>query len=259
LKDNSRLFVPSLVSAFSIGFLFGFLEVEIPQLSIIFFYEQYVSGNYAVYNAINIIVAVSVFVILMFAVSSSFHRSFLRDVFSGDKRHFSTATAWNMAKFSMIFSFGLISSITFSEIVSTDFFVKSLSMWVDEISADMSAWAFHILYFATALLLLAIFGAMLIKRSFSQKEAFRNFLGISSLASVLYLLNRFVANQLLHIRLLVPIFFLIFAVPTYAFVRMRDKHRRCPICGNQLLVLSKPLLSCPHCQNNLYSWAIYSF
>lgn len=259
LKDNSRLFVPSLWSAFSLGFLYGFLEVESPYLSIIFLYEQYLAGNYVVYNALDVLVAIFFFIILMFAVSSSFHKSFLRDVFSGDKRHFLTTAALNIAKFSMIFSLGWVTSIILISLGTQEFFNNLLSTWVDELFTYLAAWAAQTLFFATTLLFLSIFGAMLIKRSFSNKDAVRNFLGISILSSFLYILNRFVAHQILNNYLLIPPLFLIFTILTYAFVRIRDEHRRCPVCGNRLLILAEPQLACPHCQNNLYSWAIYSF
>jgi Zn-dependent protease with chaperone function len=253
LKDNAKLFVPSLWCAFSIGYLFGFIEFEVPQLSIIFFYEQFSVGNTSLLDVLAPVVTIIVFSILMLAVSSVFHKSFLRSALNGDRRRFSIEAAKNIAKFSAVFSFGWILSYLLEKLGA------GATLTLSDMMDTATAWFSHILYFGSALVFLSIFAVMLIRRSFSQKEAFKNFLGLSFLASALYLLNRIVANQLLQNKLLLVVFFFIFAGSTYAFIKAKDKNRRCPVCGNQLLILSKTASTCPHCKNDLYSWALYPF
>lgn len=259
LKDNSKLFIPSLVVAFSIGFLYGILEFKLPQfIATIISFEQMTREIFPpYYEVLSAFTSILIFSISMFAISSGFHKSILKDTFIDNSRYFSTKTVLNIVKFSLVFSLGWVFSFIMGSIETFGVYITELSTWASEFPLYPAVWLYHALYFLPSVIFLSFFTSMLIRRSFSKKEVKKNFLIITVLSSILYVLNRFVANQLLSNKALIVVFFLIFSVGAYALIKTRDKKLHCPQCNNKLLVTLTPELLCPHCQHNLYSWAVY--
>ena len=261
LKDNSSLFTPSLWVAFSIGYFYGLLETRLPVLKmLIFSFEQMAMGNVDLLNVgFRAFSSIFVFTILMLAIGSSFHKSILKDTFIDNVRYFSTSTILNVIKFSLVFSLGWLTDGIVSHIEVAGGYLGQVSILVRDLPIYPLVWILHAVYFSIAMIFLSIFAPMLIRRSFSEKEAKKNFLMISILSSILYIINRFVAVEILHNKPLLIVFFLIFSVVTYTFIRIRDRKLCCPNCNNRISHLPKPQLHCPNCHRDLYSWAIYSF
>ena len=267
LKNNSRLFTPGLWAAFAIGFFYGITELSLSFLKTLIFSISSLewiamrSGEYQSNVEINIafraFISIFIFTILMLAISSSFHKSILKDVFIDDVRYFSTVTVLNVIKFSLVFSLGWLTNsiILFTQFVS----LYEINILIGDFLDIAKAWIFHAIYFSITLIFLLIFTSMLIRRSFSKKEAEKNFLMITVFSSILYIINRFGAIEILHNKPLVIVIFLIFSVVTYTFIRIKDKRLCCPNCNNKISNLSRLKLNCPNCHHNLYSWAVYSF
>lgn len=266
LKNNSRLFIPSLWAAFAIGFFYGLIELSSSFLKTLIFSisslewiamgsEEY-QPNAETNIAFRAFISIFIFTILMLAISSSFHKSILKDVFIDNVRYFSTATVLNVIKFSLVFSLGWLTHtiILFPQFVS----LYEINILIGAFLDIAKAWIFHAIYFSIALVFLLIFASMLIRRSFSKKEAERNFLMVTVFSSILYIIIRFGAIEILHNKPLIIVIFLIFSVVAYTFIRMKDKRLCCPSC-NKKIDFSVLRLRCPNCQQNLYPWAIYSF
>jgi len=253
LRDNSRLFTPSLLVALTIGYFYGVIESRSSILKT-FIFSRGLMGIAELNVDFRAYISIFIFTILMLAISSSFHKSILKDVFVDNARYFSTATILNVVKFSLAFSAGWL----------TDTIVSlPAEMGIDTLIRDLpiypQVWVLHAAYFSTALIFLLIFASMLIRRSFSAKEAEKNFLMITVLSSLLYIINRFFAIETLHNKPLLIVFFLIFSVVTYTFIKVKDRKLCCPNCNNKISNLSGLKLNCPNCHYNLYSWAVYSF
>ena len=267
LKNNSRLFTPSLWVAFAIGFFYGLIELSLSSLKTLIFsissleWTAMGSAEYQPNVELNIafraFISIFIFTILMLAVSSSFHKSILKDVFIDNARYFSTATILNVIKFSLAFSLGWLTYtiISFPQVV----FLYEINILIGDLFDIAKAWIFHAIYFSIVLVFLLIFASMLIRRSFSKKEAEKNFLIITVFSSILYIINRFIAIEILHNKPLLIVFFLIFSVVTYTFIKIKDRKLCCPNCNNKISNLSRLKLNCPNCRHNLYSWAVYSF
>ena len=267
LKNNSRLFIPGLWAAFAIGFFYGIIEFSLSILKTLIFSISSLewiamrSGEYQPNVEINIafraFISIFIFTILMLAISSSFHKSILKDVFIDNVRYFSTATILNAIKFSLVFSLGWLTNtiILFTQFVS----LYEINTLIGDFLDIAKAWIFHAIYFSITLIFLLIFASMLIRRSFSKKEAEKNFLMITVFSSILYIINRFVAIEILHNKPLLIVVFLIFSIVTYAFIKIKDRRLCCPNCNNKTSNLSGLDLKCPNCYHNLYSWAVYSF
>ncbi len=266
LKNNLSLFIPSLWVAFSVGFFYGLIELYLH------FFKEILSDSFWVADykpALNIgfraSISIFIFFILMLAVSSSFHKSILKDIFIDRTGFFSTGTTLNITKFSLVFSLGFLTIyiMEFPRVVS----LYEINTLMRELLDIAKAWIFQAIYFSIALIFLLIFASMLIRRSFSKKEAEKNFLIVTVFSSFLYVVNRFVAIETLvsvgigkiFSWLLIIVFFLIFSVVTYTFIKIKDRRLRCPNCNSKILDLTGLKLNCPNCQHNLYSWAIYSF
>ena len=269
LKDNSGLFTPSLWVAFSIGFFYGLIESCSNLLIFLIFsdysflvqFEQVASSGVFQPIFLNIHVLafsdIFIFPILMIAISSSFHKSILKDVFVDNTGYFSTATMLKSIKFSLVFSLGWVTDTLFLHIQGISTYGINIVMGL---LLDLAKyWIIQAFYFSMALIFLLIFASMLIRRSFSKKEAERNFLTITILSSVLYLINFFVANVILLNKPMVIVFFLIFSVLAYIFIKIKDRRLCCPNCNNKISNLSGLKLNCPNCHHDLYSWAVYPF
>lgn len=266
LKNNQSLFNPSLWVAFSIGFFYGIIELSLSFLKTLIFSisslewiamgsEEY-QPNTEINIAFRAFISIFIFTILMLAISSSFHKSILKDVFIDNVRYFSTATVLNVIKFSLVFSLGWLTNI----IILFTLFVSlyEINILIGDFLDIAKAWIFHAIYFSIALFFLLIFASMLIRRSFSKKEAWRNFLIVTVFSSILYIIIRFGAIEILNNKPLIIVIFFIFSVVAYTFIRIKDKRVCCPGC-NKKIDFSVLRLRCPNCQQNLYSWAIYSF
>ncbi|MCZ7382178.1 MAG: M48 family metalloprotease [Candidatus Methanoperedens sp.] len=262
LKNNSSLFNPSLWVAFSIGFFFGLIELTMPFFNQIFSlsYSEWAAmanQNYQptgeTYLGLRVIISIFVFPILMLAVSSSFHKSILRDIFINNKKYFTSATVLNLIKFSLVFSLGWLTYtiISFPTIVS----LYEINILIRDLLDIANTWLKHAFDFSIVLLYIIIFASVLIRRSFSRKEAVRNFFVVSVLSSLLYIINRYYFVETLHNRSLLIVFFLIFSVLTYTFIKMKDKNLFCPCC-NKKIDFSILQSNCPDCQQELYPWAI---
>jgi Zn-dependent protease with chaperone function len=263
LKNNLSLFVPSLWVAFAVGLFYGLIEFyslffKSAIFSDTFWIAATGSGEYQPPLDIGFMAFISIFIftILMLAVSSGFHKSILKDTFIDNTGYFSTAKILNIIKFSLAFSLGWVTIplIGFPTVVyRAD--VDLLGDFLDVVIG----WIYQAIYFSISLIFLLIFATMLIRRSFSKKDAEKNFLLITVFSSILYIINRFVAIEILHNKPLLIVFFLIFSVVTYAFIKIKDRRLCCPNCNSKISNLSGLNLNCPNCHFNLYSWAVYSF
>lgn len=262
LKNNKSLFVPSLWLAFSIGLSYSIIELySLFFKTLIFSDAIWVAamegGEYQVPtgDAFRAFISIIFFTILMLAVSSSLHKSILKDIFIDNTGYFSLAKILDIIKFSLVFSFGY--SITpllgFLTVVGRED-VNFLSDFFDVVNA----WIYHAVYFSIAMIFLLIFARMLIQRSFSKKESQKNYLLITVIFSILYLINRFIAVETLVSKPLVIVFFFIFSAIAYTVIKKNDEKLLCPGCGKKIDI-NNIQLNCPKCQHNLYSWAIYSF
>ena len=265
LKNNSSLFVPSLWVAFAIGFFYDLIEAGSVLFKSLIFSDTFwaaVAENVGYQPLLldigfRALISIFIFSILMLAVSSSFHKSILKDVFIDNTKYFSTATILNAVKFSLAFSLGWVANTTILLSTFFSFYEINFVMWL--LLNIPTHWILHAVYFSIALVFLIIFASMLMRRSFSKKEAKKNFLIITILSSFLYIINRFVAIEILDNMLLLIVFFLIFSVLAYIFIKIKDRRLCCPNCNNKISNLSGLKLNCPNCHHNLYSWAIYSF
>ena len=263
LKNNSMLFTPSLWVAFTIGFFYGLILVEsfnFYELFSDFYWESLGTGiEYQPPSMIipYALITIFIFPFLMLAVSSNFHKSILKVVFIDKKDNFSTSSILNIIKFSIVFGLGL-------QIIS----ILWLPININVVNIlNIKSLIFSAFYFSLTLTFLLIFGSMLIKRSFSKKEAEKNFLKITVFSSVLYIVNRLVIldpNFNLPLFEMPPnlsfviLFFLFYSAITFAIIKIKDKKLLCPRCRKKIKIANFQL-NCPNCQYNLYSWAIYSF
>lgn len=266
LKNNLSLFTPGLWVAFSIGFFYSLIELSLIFLETLFSISSWEwaamgSGEYQPNVEPNIafraFILLFIFTILMIAVSSSFHKSTLKAIFIDNTRYFSTDTILNIIKFSLVFSLGWVTYIIILLLTSIPHY--EINILIGDLFDIGRAWIFHAIYFSIALVFLLIFASMLIRRSFSKKEAEKNFLMITIFSSILYSINRFVAIEILDNKPMVIAIFLIFSIATYTFIRMKDRKLCCPNCNKKISNLSGLKLNCPNCHHNLYSWAVYSF
>jgi Zn-dependent protease with chaperone function len=264
LKKNLSLFVPSLWVAFAIGFFYDLIEFYSQIFKLFIFSDTFwaaASGDVEYQLPLDIgfraFISIFIFPILMIAVSSSFHKSVLKDIFIDKTGYFSTATILNVIKFSLAFSFGFqtIAIMNFTNA----FYLYEINILVGQLLDIAKVWILHSAYFSITLIFLLIFASMLIRRSFSKKEAGRNFFMITFLSSILYIINHFVTIEILHNKPLPIVLFLVFSVVTYTFIKIKDKKLCCPNCNNKISNLSGLKLNCPNCHYSLYSWAVYSF
>ena len=262
LKNNLSLFVPSLWVAFAVGFFYGLIEFYSLIFKSVIFSDTFwvaVTGSGEYQPPLDIgfraFISIFIFTILMLAVSSGFHKSILKDSFIDNTGYFSTAKILNIIKFSLAFSLGWVTIplMMFPAVVHR----ADVDLLGDLLDV-VSGWIYHAIYFSISLIFLLIFATMLIRRSFSKKEAEKNFLLITVLSSILYIINRFVAVETLESKPIVILCFLIFSVITYTFIKIKEKKLLCPGCSKKIDI-SVSRLNCPNCQQDLYPWAIYSF
>ena len=254
LKDNSRLFDPSLWVSYAVGFSFSYIVYSFVPLFMVMFSIQSVTNIQDM--VARTIIAFFSFPFLMLAVSSDFHKLVLKDMIIKHKRYFSTTSALNAVKYSLVFSLGWATSIAIRGLENLPQF--TLGEHLENYLQLFLTWIYNSGYFFLVLIFLIVFASMLIRRSFSRKEAMRNFLVVTVLASLLYIVNIFVALGLLENIPLIFVFFLIFSTATYCFIKIREKNLHCPNCGNKITDLSGLKLDCPKCHDNLYSWAFHS-
>jgi len=251
LENNLILFTPNLWVAFTLGFFY--LELRDKFLFSIANVLGSMPSGY-VYNLIDLF-SFFVFTILMFAVSSSFHKSILRDVFIGKRRYFSSNTILNIIKFSLVFSFGLLTANIFDTLYTLPLYetyelIEHLLFFALFFISDF-------IHFALVLIFLAVFSSMLLQRSFSKKDADKNFFLITTFSSSLFIVySRYYIDEAILLKFL---FFFLFSVLAYFFIKIKDKRLSCPKCNYKLINLSELNFNCPNCQYDLYSWAIYSF
>ena len=256
LKNNSGLFTTSLWIAYATGFSYSLIEYSILPIAMIIF--RVPPTVTALQDTVTrALISLFFFPVIMLAVSSCFHKSVLKDVFIDNKAYFSTATILKSVKFSMAFSLGWITYSAISFIPNMYRYAPAEIM-TSYLQVPI-AWIFHAVYFSVILIFLLIFASLLIRRSFSKKDAKRNFLTVTVFSSVLYTINRYAAIEILYDVLLMIAFSLIFLVVTYTFIRIKDRKLRCPNCNSKISNLSQLKLSCSKCHRNLYSWAIYPF
>ncbi len=252
LHNNSGLFTPSSWIAFAIGFSYCLIERSIlPSIMTIFSIERVTDLQDTGTRAF---ISLIIFPVIMLAVSSSFHKSTLKDVFIDNRRYFSTATVLKAIKFSMVFGLGYTAYLMIS-------FIPHLYRYslLGTVLEGLVSWIFHTAFLFIVLIFLLIFASMLIRRSFSMKAAQSNFLTVTIFSSVLYIANRFLAIELIKTMSMPIVFFLIFSVVIYIFIKIKDGRLSCPHCGSKISKLPGRKLNCPECHQNLYSWAIYSF
>jgi len=259
LSDNSKFFIPSLWIAFTVGFLYTFLEVEIPSLYLLIFIPQALSGNTPGFVPFVLVTAGLLFGILMFATSSEFHKRILREVLATTKtRYFSFAALLTIVKITFAFILGVSLGIVFTGVEYIGGYLDQLAYWAtDTISSIFSIITLlQIIRFLIALVFLWFFGSMLVKRSFSRKDARRNFCVATIFSSILYVFTNPTVMQLGTLWILfVPIFLGL----AYVIMRLIDRSLFCPSCNNKLQISSELSPTCPKCKNQLYSWAVYSF
>lgn len=258
LKSNFPLFAPSLLVAFTIGFFYWEIEMRLSFLkTIISSWEMMARGIFI--SELNVefraFISIFLFTALMLMISSSFHKMILKDLFIMKTRYFSIATILTLVKFSMAFSLGYLTTNILSYIESGPFALEYLIM---DLPVYPLVWVLMTLDFSFALIFLISFGSMLIRRSFSRRKAEKNFLAVTILASFLYICNRYVAVETFHNRLLLIVFFAVFSVLVYIFIRKVDKELNCPNCKSKISISRELDLNCPNCNHELYSWAIYS-
>jgi Zn-dependent protease with chaperone function len=249
IKNNSALFTPNIWVALTIGFLYSVVESNLSVLkTLISTWGNFQSELNVEFRAF---VSVFLFTALMVAVSSSFHRSVMKDVFDKNARFFSRGTAFMVAKFSLAFSFGFLAENMIGYVTSAP------SIFDTEYFLSLPiVWALFAIHFSLALIILTVFGSKLIRQSFSRRKAERSFFVITILSSALFICDRFVAIETFHNYYLIAVFFTIFSFLSYAFVAANNRKLTCPNCNNKLLPMNKEL-NCPHCNKSLFSWAVY--
>lgn len=260
LKNNVKLFTPNLWVAFVIGYFYSIIEIRLSILkTVISSWNMFVSTGFVI-PSLNIefraFISIFFFTCLMFAISSILHKSTLKDIFIKKTRYLSTNIILDIVKFSLAFSLGYLLDDILSQIATSSITLDSI---IGDISIYPQVWILHAVYFSISLVFLTIFGSLLIKNSFSKKEAKKNFFMITILSSFLYIINRFVAIEILHNKILLIVFFLVFSVITYIIIQIKDRKLYCPTCNKEIANQKELKLNCPHCSKELYPWVFYSF
>jgi hypothetical protein len=265
LKNNQSLFDPGLWVAFSIGFFYFLIEITVTIFNRLFSMS---SSEFAImanqdyqppietYPGLRAVISIFLIPILMLPVSSSFHKLILKDIFINNKKYFTSATFITLLKFSLVFSLGWITYviIDFPTIAT----LYEINILIGNLSDIADSWIKHAFDFSIVLLYIIIFSSLLIRRSFNEKDARKNFMIVSVLSSFLYIVNRYYFVETLHNRSLLIVSFLILSFLTYTYIKMKDKKLVCPGCSQKIDV-SVIRLNCPNCHQDLYPWAIYSF
>lgn len=254
LKNNVPLFELSLLIPYIIGFFYNEIEMRLSILKTVISTWEF-SNQAILIPELNVefraFISIFIFTALMLAISSSLHKLILKDLFIKKKRYFSSSTILTMVKFSLVFSFGYLSANILSYIESGPF---ALDL-INELPIYPQVWVLMAIDLSFALIFIVFFGSKLIRRSFSKRDAKKKFVVVTILGSFLYILNRYVAVESFHNRLLLIVFLLIFSIPLYIFIRRADKKLNCPNCNVKISNLKELELNCPNCNHNLYSWA----
>jgi len=258
LKNNLPLFAPSLLIPFVIGFVYNEIEMRLSILKTAISTWEYLNEGIFI-SELNVefraFISIFLFTALMLAISSSFHKIILKDLFIKKAKYFSISTFLTLVKFSLVFSFGYLSATILASI-ETGTFIVGL---INDLPIYPQVWVLMAIDLSFALIFLIFFGSKLIRRSFSKQKANKNFLVLTILASFLYILNRYVAVETFHNRLLLVVFLIIFSIPMYIFIKKADKKLTCPKCNVKISNLNELKLDCPHCHHSLYSWAFVTF
>lgn len=259
LKNNFPLFAPSLLIPYVIGFFYNEIEMRLSFLKTIISSWEFMSKGGIFIPELNVefraFISIFLFSTLMLAISSSLHKTILKDIFIKKTRYFSISTILTLVKYSLVFSFGYLTANIISYMES-GLFVLDL---INELPIYPQVWVLMAIDLSFALIFLAFFGSKLIRRSFSEREAKKNFVAVTILGSFLYVLNRYLAVETFHNRLLLIVFLIIFSIPMYIFIRKADKKLKCPNCNGKISNLKELKLNCTYCHHNLYSWAFHSF
>jgi Zn-dependent protease with chaperone function len=265
LKNNLPLFSPNIWVGFSIGYFYGIIELTLPMFKEFIFslsaeqWEAMKYGEVSVATDLNVglraAISLMIFTFLMLAVSSSFHRSVLKDFLVEKKQYVSTSTLQSAITFSFAFSLGWLTDtlISFPSIVS----LYDFNELIAQITDIGRAFIYHAFYFFLVLVFLLIFASMLIRKSFSKREAMKHFLIVSVAASLLYVIDQFYAVETLNNKYLLVVFFAIFSGIFFVYVKLEGRKLHCPNCNTKLPDRGEFALNCPNCNNQLYSWAIY--
>ncbi len=263
LENNRSLFIPSLWVAFSIGFFLGLIELTTWTFSLSSSYwdASMSNQNYQSDGEMNILflraMAIFIFPILMLPVSSSFHKLSIQDIFMNNKKYFSSATALYVIKFSLAFSLGWMINVLI-EYSTLYISLDELNILISDFLNIVALQFKYAFDFSLVLLYILIFSSILIRTSFNKKDAEKNFILVSVLSSLLFIIDKYYFVETLQNRSLFIVFFPIFSLLTYILIKIKNKNSFCPGC-NRKMNLSILQTNCPQCQQELYPWAIYSF
>lgn len=260
LVDNSKLFVPSLWIAFSAGLLYGFFALEIPALWSSLFMSQTLAGATPLYNLVSDSSIFILFGVLMFATSSEFHKSIMKETLADKTRYISVAALLRMVEYIVIFILGLDCGLAIPQFETIGGYFNQLNPWAAGLlSIFTTGWLSGGIHLFVVLAFLWFFGSMLVRRSFSKRDADWNFFLVSVLASALFALTSpTIVRPLFNNDVVWALSIIGFAAATYLIIRVRDRSQRCPSCSSKITISSKRLRACPHCGGQLYSWAVSS-
>jgi hypothetical protein len=264
LKNNLPLFRRDLWVAFSIGFSYGVIVISIPQVWQLLFtltsaqWDMMKVAEISVTpetgTALLAVVSLFIFTFLMLAISSTFHRSVLKDFFVHHSPLFSPETLRDSVEFSLVFSLGFF--VYYLIFTPTAIAVYDAGTIVSDLATSISEFLVLAAYFFVSLLFVLLFASMLIRQSFSAKAATKNFFMLSMLASLLFVVNEFYAVQTVHNRYLIIVFFLVFSGALYLFIRIGNRTLHCPYCSTKLPAQDEIGARCHHCDKALFSWAV---
>ncbi len=259
LKDNVRFFIPNLWIIFTAGLLYGYIATETSGIGSMLLVSQGIFVATPSYILFNALLAVILFGVLVFAISSEFHRFIMRETLT-KARYFSRAALLNIVKAAIVFSLGINLGLVIPNVEAIEGYFDDLGGWATGVLNIFStAWLLQATRFLIALLFIWFLGSMLLRRSFSRTSARRNFLLATLLTAILYpLTNPTIAHLIFTSDVLWVATILAFLGVTFVFVKLRDASLHCPQCHLKIRLSPDFSLSCPHCKNQLYSWAFSS-
>jgi len=260
LRNNSSLFVPSLWVALIAGFLYDFFATEIPSIWQSLYMPQSLAGATP---SLGLVKNCSIFLsfgVLMFVISSEFHKSLMREALADKTQFISAAALLRMAEYVVVFILGLDLAALMLEFEGIVGYLDQLGWWASSVWSNFTAVGLSLgVRLFVVLVFLWFFGSVLVRRSFSRRDATQNFFLASVLASALFALTTTsIVRPLFNNDVAWVLSIAGFVVTAYLIVKVSDWSRRCPSCGSRVLISSKRLLACPHCGNGLYSWAFSS-
>jgi len=259
LKNNSGLFAQNLLVAFTAGFFYNLFPFFIFSLIIDYIFVGFFThpdyGLRQVFGLVFIIDLISI-TFLMVAISSTFHRTLLKDIFTNHHRFFSLATVTDAITFSLTFGLGVQMSVLLTGVIIV------LTTNIDRMEENLMGIFLNIIPYATSMFIslffLMIFASLSIQTSYSKKDAMKNFFLFTCLSSILYIFNDLIAAHLFYNQLLGVVFFLFFSLIACVIIMNMRRNLHCPHCNEKLNNQNPLELSCPKCKKRLFSWAIYA-